>query len=121
MYHPKKPCLEKILLSQAAVLAYYSVLVLIGFHVGKQHLLKNPSFLGQNLRGCRSIHIQNVSFVVTEEVAEVQIIEAQQGENEDSEPRTTATSVPVASSGASSNNAPSMEDDAFSFDVDVAT
>ena len=114
------PCLGKILLSQAAVLAYYSVLVLIGFHVGKQPLLKNPSFLGQNLRGCRSIHIQNVSFVVTEEVAEVQIIEAQQGENEDSEPRTMATSVPVVSSGAS-NDAPSMEDDAFSFDVHVDT
>ena len=118
------PCLGKILLSQAAILAYYSVLVLIGFHIGKQHLpskrLKDPSLLGQNLRGCRSIHIQNVSFVVTEEVAEVQIIEAQQGENEDSEPRTMATSVPVVSSGAS-NDAPSMEDDAFSFDVHVDT
>ena len=108
-------CLRKILLSQAAVLAYYCVLVLIGFHLGLHHLppyLIDSSLIG--LRGCK-IHVQNVSLVITEEAAEVQVIELNQGENEDIRAHRLMSSF--ASLGG--NNAPSMEDDAFSFDVAI--
>ena len=110
-------CLRKILLSQAAVLAYYCVLVLIGFHVGLHHLppyLIDSSLIG--LRGCTSkIHVQNVSLVISEEATEVRVIESNQGESKDINAHMLVSSI--ASLGG--NDAPSMEDDVFSFDVAV--
>ena len=110
-------CLRKILLSQAAILTYYCVLALIGFHVGLHHLpsyLIDSSLMG--LRGCR-IHVQNVSLVhvITEEAAEVRVFELNQGENEDIMAHRIVSSI--ASLGE--NDAPSMEDDVFSFDVAI--
>lgn len=109
--------LKKILLSQAAVLAYYFALVLIGFHVGQQYLPSyllqvDASLLGPKLRGC-SIHIQNASFLMTEEVTKVRDLEAKNGE-------IRAIGWHVASVASSvGKHAPPMEDDAFSFDVAV--
>ena len=102
----KMPCLRKTLLSQAAVLAYFCVLVLVGFNVGKHHLLSyfvDSSII--RLRG-RRIHGQNVSLVITEEVEEVRVVEVNRGENEDIKGHKLVSSV--ASMGG--HYAPSMED-----------
>jgi len=107
--------LNKILVSQAAVLAYLAVPALIGFHVGRQYFLTS-SFLGPKLRA-RS-HIQNASVVIIEEeTVEVHLVDITSGDRVTRSAKSTTRKLDNAS--VDERDATSMEDDLFSFDVAV--
>ena len=109
-------CLKKILVSQAAVLAYFGVPALIGFHVGRQYFLTS-SFLGPKLRA--HFHIQNASVLITEEeTVEVHLVDIT---SEDRVTRSAKSTLRKAANASQvdAGDATSMEDDLFSFDVAI--
>ena len=110
-------CLKKMLVSQVAILAYFGVPALIGFHVGRQYFLTS-SFLGPKLRA--RFHIQNASVVITEEeTVEVQLIDITSDRVTGSAKSTARKSANNSTSKVDERDATSMEDDLFSFDVAV--
>ena len=109
-------CFNKILLSRAAVLAYFAVPALIGFHVGRQYFLTS-SFLGPKLRA--RFHIQNASVVIIEEeTVEVRLVDITSGDRVTRSAKST-TRKSANASQVDERDATSMEDDLFSFDVAV--